>query len=111
MIARFGQKAHTDANGIKTQLWKDLGNGFKEITFTTNVDSDMYFRLRGTHHAFGDAKSEIDQFGNPLIDVFGTNEAAKTFEDLWFYSNPIFVKKLTDEKNIIYTFRCGRAVA
>ena len=111
VIARFGQKAHTDANGIKTQLWKDLGNGFKEITFTTNVDSDMYFRLRGTHHAFGDAKSEIDQFGNPLIDVFGTNDAAKTFEDLWFYSNPIFVKKLTDEKNIIYTFRCGRAVA
>lgn len=94
VLARFGKKAHTDANGVKTQIWKDLGNGVKEITYTTTVDSDSYFRLRGTHHALGAANSEIDKYGNPLIDVFGENTAAKAFEDLWFYSNPIFVRKI-----------------
>ncbi len=53
----------------------------------------MYFRLRGTHHAFGDANAEIDDKGNPLVDPFGQNTAEKAFNDLWFYSNPIFVTK------------------
>jgi hypothetical protein len=53
----------------------------------------MYFRLRGTHHAFGDVNAEIDDKGNPLVDKFGENTAEKAFNDLWFYSNPIFVRK------------------
>ncbi len=93
VIARFGKTAHTDAGGIVTQVWNDLGNGVKEITYEATIESDMYFRLRGTHHAFGVPDTEIDVNGNPIVDPFGTNTAAKAFEDLWFYSNPIFVKK------------------
>lgn len=55
----------------------------------------MYFRLRGTHHAFGVEGTQIDTEGNPLVDLFGENTAEKAFEDLWFYSNPIFVNKTT----------------
>lgn len=92
VIARFGKYAHTDANGITTQIWEDLGNGVKKIDYTfTMTANKMYFRLRGTHHAFGGANTEIDENGNPLVDIFGENTAAKAFEDLWFYSNPIFV--------------------
>lgn len=94
VIARFGSQEHVDANGIKTQYWKDLGNGFKEIIYTVNVDADAYFRLRGTHHAFGAKDTQIDEVGNPILDPFETNDAAEAFEDLWFYSNPVFVKKV-----------------
>lgn len=93
VIARFGKTPHTDADGIVTQVWNDLGNGVKEITYTMPVTSDMYVRLRGTHHAFGAPNSEIDDKGNPLPDPFGENNAIKAFEDLWFYSNPIFIEK------------------
>ncbi len=93
VVARFGKTAHTDANGITTQIWTDLGNGVKQINYTFTLTSNkMYLRLRGTHHAFGAANTEIDDKGNPLVDNFGENTAAKAFEDLWFYSNPIFVE-------------------
>jgi len=53
-------------------------------------DEKMYFRLRGTNHAL-DTPHQTDACGNPLADAKGENNAAKAFEDLWFYSNPIFV--------------------
>jgi len=94
VVARFGKTAHTDANGITTIPWEDLGNGVKKINYTfTLTNPNMYFRLRGTHHAFGDVNAEIDDKGNPLVDKFGENTAEKAFNDLWFYSNPIFVTK------------------
>jgi hypothetical protein len=39
--------------------------------------------------------NQTDGEGNPLSDTlegYGKNTAAKSFDDLWFYSNPIFVK-------------------
>lgn len=95
VIARFGKTAHTDSKGIQTQLWTDLGNGFKKISVDLPLSGNMYFRLRGTHHAFGVEGTQIDTEGNPLVDLFGENTAQKAFEDLWFYSNPIFVNKTT----------------
>lgn len=93
VIARFGKTVHTDSKGLTTQLWTDLGNGYKQISFQTPVSGKMYFRLRGTHHAFEAPNTEIDSEGNPIVDPFGQNTAAKAFEDLWFYSNPVYVQK------------------
>jgi len=94
VIARFGKNVYTDANGLTTIPWEDLGNGFKKITYSVSLNNqNMYFRLRGTHHAFGDPNAEIDDKGNPLVDPFSVNTAEKAFNDLWFYSNPVFVKK------------------
>lgn len=101
VVARFGKTAHTDANGIVTQVWSDLGNGVKEIKYSFPLSAKkMYLRLRGTHHAFGASNTEIDEVGNPLVDKFGENTAAKAFEDLWFYSNPIFINTTAEVSGI-----------
>jgi hypothetical protein len=47
-----------------------------------NVDGPLYLRIRGT-----DGKRN-DSAGNPLMDVVGQ---ADPWQDLWFYSNPVFV--------------------
>lgn len=93
VIARFGNSEYTDSRNITTQLWTDLGNGYKKINFQVPVNGKMYFRLRGTHHAFSAIDTQIDSVGNPLIDPFGKNNYEIAFEDLWFYSNPIFLEK------------------
>ncbi len=92
VIARFGaEAAAADDCGVATTAWTDLGNGWKEMRITVQLSGDMYFRLRGTNLGLGVA-GETDKCGNPLIDVQGENTPAKAFEDLWFYSNPVFVK-------------------
>jgi len=35
-----------------------------------------------------------DAAGSPLINTPGTNNPDMAWDDLWFYSNPIFVKAL-----------------
>lgn len=47
-----------------------------------NVTEPFYLRLRGS-----DGR-QLDGAGNPLVDVAGD---ADPWEDLWFYSNPVFV--------------------
>lgn len=93
VIARFGATAKPDADdcGVVTSAWTDLGNGWKEMRITVQLSGDMYFRLRGTNLGL-DVAGETDKCGNPLIDIQGENTPAKAFEDLWFYSNPVFVK-------------------
>ena len=56
------------------------------------LDRDMYFRLRGTNLG-RDVKNETDEQGNPLSDdLLAPNTQDKAYADLWFYSNPIFVR-------------------
>ncbi len=73
------------------------------------ANKDMYFRLRGTNLAPNTA-NETDAQGNPLVDEASyvdtpnpdPKAAVKTptvhgnlpeivWNDLWFYSNPVFV--------------------
>jgi hypothetical protein len=57
----------------------------KSVTFRhvlRNVDGPMFIRARGT-----DARRN-DSAGNPLMDVVGQ---ADPWQDLWFYTNPVFV--------------------
>jgi hypothetical protein len=93
VVARFDASGgYVDGKGIVSQAWTDLGNGVKSITFTVKATKDMYFRLRGSNLAVNTA-NQLDANGNPLCDTLvGSNDAVKAFADLWFYSNPIFVK-------------------
>lgn len=93
---------------IKTFTSSDWGtkdkDGYYSITYKlAKTDKSMYYRLRGTNLAKG-TPGQTDLNGNPLCDqqfqwlgdtssAISTNNGAKAFEDLWFYSNPIFVQK------------------
>ena len=94
VIARFGKTAAAaDPNGIPTTLWTSEGNGYYKASFevTLGEHETRYYRLRGTNIALN-TPDETDACGNPLPDtLMGTNTATKAFDDLWFYSNPIFV--------------------
>ncbi|MCX7726014.1 MAG: hypothetical protein N2053_04105 [Chitinispirillaceae bacterium] len=57
-----------------------------EIPFS----SDTYYRLRGTNLPVG-TLGEVDDLGNPMMDVDNLNNENVAWKDLWFYSNPIFV--------------------
>ena len=57
---------------------------------TIACSGPSYFRLRGTNLAPGTA-GETDEEGNPLVDPDNRNTEAIAWEDLWFYSNPVFV--------------------
>jgi hypothetical protein len=95
VIARFD--AHggiKDANGLESQKWQDLENGWKKIALQVKVDGKMYFRLRGTNHPLNTPK-ELDDAGNPMPDPPEESSPAKAFSDLWFYSNPVFVQTVS----------------
>lgn len=60
------------------------------------LKSNVYYRLRGTNLP-PNAAFETDAEGNPLLDSLanknlGLSPEALAWRDLWFYSNPIFVK-------------------
>ena len=101
VIARFDAVGGvTDANGITSIRWKDLGGGMKLIEHKVKITGDTYFRLRGTNHGLN-VEGKTDANGNPLEDIpVSTNqEAAKiAFEDLWFYSNPVYILRTLKDK-------------
>ena len=96
--------------------WQVLDKGRRVLNYRIKaVDSDRYFRLRGTNLPAA-VPYETDSAGNPLLD-FGSQlkiacddvacpehlvkdaNGAKTssydvaaWSDLWFYSNPVFIK-------------------
>ncbi len=76
--------------------WETDKNGNNVIVYhLKDVDKSMYFRLRGTNLA-PNTPDETDAVGNPLPDALvtrnqGIDGAQEAWNDLWFYSNPIFV--------------------
>jgi hypothetical protein len=83
--------------------WSVDAAGFTTMTFVVpSVTNDMFFRIRGTNLGYGVVKTDAngktvygtDADGSPLINTPGTNSADMAWDDLWFYSNPIFVHKL-----------------
>ncbi|HEY9060226.1 MAG TPA: dockerin type I domain-containing protein [Pseudobacteroides sp.] len=68
-------------------------DGYNVITYDLGkVSKSQYFRLRGTNLEPG-IPNQTDVQGNPLDDkLLGINDARTAYQDLWFYSNPIFVR-------------------
>ena len=79
-----------------TNSWEKDKDGANVIVYhLKDVDKNMYFRLRGTNLA-PNTPDETDAAGNPLPDALvtqnqGVDGAQEAWNDLWFYSNPIFV--------------------
>jgi hypothetical protein len=72
--------------------FKKTSDGWNRASVKVKIDKNKYFRLRGTNLA-PNTPGETDFEGNPLLDfeqkeLDGEDEA---WNDLWFYSNPIFV--------------------
>ncbi len=102
---------------------QDSGEYVFYYTFTAEAGKNLYFRLRGTNLP-ADVPYETDSNGNPLPDSeandniyanldtsqletalmpgveITTNskldDVAEAYADLWFYSNPIFIKVISD---------------
>lgn len=95
---------HTVAQVVATfdaTSWSVDKEGYTTMTYTVpHADKDMFFRVRGTNLGYGEVKKDgagnviygTDALGNPLRNTPGTNNADMAWEDLWFYSNPVFVK-------------------
>jgi hypothetical protein len=101
VIARFDNVGGiTSPDGITSIKWHRIGNDRIKIDYTLRDVSDAcYFRLRGTNQGLG-VENETDENGNPLLDfLMGSNTAEKTFKDLWFYSNPVFVYPKDNNKS------------
>ncbi|WP_423461991.1 PHP domain-containing protein [Promicromonospora sp. MS192] len=74
------------------QSWDTTGRaGTIELVYRFTADRASYVRLRGTdgkRSQVGYLGADVDPAG-PAIDVLG---AADPWEDLWFYTNPVFVE-------------------
>ncbi len=88
VLAQFGERQ-----------WRVEADGTRVLSYAVRVPrgfSGMYFRLRGTNLAHC-TPYETDCLGNPLpdhlvTDNLGIDGAEEAWRDLWFYSNPIFVR-------------------
>lgn len=82
--------------------WSTDDQGYTVMSYVVkNVQNDMFFRIRGTNLGYDVKKLDAtgtkvvygtDATGSPLINTPGTSNADMAWDDLWFYSNPIFVK-------------------
>lgn len=87
------------AKTFDASSWSTDAEGFTTMTLSvTNVQNDMFFRIRGTNLGYDVKKMSgsnivygTDATGSPLKNTPGTNNADMAWDDLWFYSNPIFV--------------------
>lgn len=79
--------------------WKLDAEGYFAVSYTVKAAGNQYFRLRGTN--LGTDVPGETAAGEPLPDakvVVTDNVArfnainARNYADLWFYSNPVFVK-------------------
>ncbi len=102
---RPGDPAYTVATNPTTRIkatfdasdWTPDADGWKTVTYDLkNVQEDKYLRLRGTNLP-PETPFETDAKGNPILDYeavanLGIDGATEAWRDLWFYSNPIFIK-------------------
>ena len=99
VIARFDATGGiVDADGLESTKWHKSRNGIIYINYMVDADDACYFRLRGTNNGLNTA-GETDASGNPFIDVVGENTEEKSWNDLWFYSNPIFATPYFHKSN------------
>jgi hypothetical protein len=70
--------------------WEIDQRGWNVISYTMIVNDDVYFRLRGTNVP-PNTPGKTDAQGNPVLDPV-PNSADFVWSDLWFYSNPIFIR-------------------
>ena len=78
--ADYNSTANTDASIVKTftreELEAALGeDGYYTLTFTTQADDDLYFRVRGL------SSSEVDENGDPLLEEDGYTDDDFSFDD------------------------------
>jgi hypothetical protein len=93
-----GDAKYTDPTNPTTKIQEtvlltdmhDEGNGWKSFTFVFKPTKSCYFRLRGTNMP-ANTPNETDAQGNPLLDK-SPNTDKMAWADLWFYSNPIYIK-------------------
>ncbi|WP_144639197.1 S-layer protein [Bordetella genomosp. 13] len=87
VMARFGRDD-----------WTVDEDGYNVIKYNMTVSGNQYLRLRGTN--LGVTVANETAAGEPLADAtinFADNAArfdalnARNYNDLWFYSNPVFV--------------------
>jgi hypothetical protein len=84
--------------------WRTDREGYNVITYRIrDLDENMYFRLRGTNLACNTPDETgppttlpSADYCSPLADALVTKNqsidgAQEAWNDLWFYSNPIFV--------------------
>ncbi|NLW30886.1 MAG: hypothetical protein GXY77_05445 [Fibrobacter sp.] len=90
--AYYSNSTNTSTKVIKRFHEKDwiTENGWNTMNTTVSLTQPAYFRLRGTNLAVG-TPGETDPDGNPLMDLDDANSEQVAWNDLWFYSNPIFV--------------------
>jgi hypothetical protein len=79
--------------------WKLDGDGYFAVSYTVKAGNNQYFRLRGTN--LGTDVPNETAAGEPLPDAQTTGAGnvarfnainARNYADLWFHSNPVFVK-------------------
>jgi hypothetical protein len=95
----------TVASVVKTfdaSSWTTDDEGYTTMRYIVpKATDDMFFRIRGSNLGYDVKKMDAsgtkivygtDALGNPMINTPGTNNPDMAWDDLWFYSNPIFVK-------------------
>jgi hypothetical protein len=80
---------HTPHTKVVKSWTIDDRTGTIELVHKVTVDGPLYIRVRGTdgkRNAPGFFGSDVDPAG-PALDIVGQ---VNPWEDLWFYSNPVF---------------------
>lgn len=82
--------------------WKLDSEGYYAATYTMAANNSQYFRLRGTNLGVdvpgemvaGEPQPDVSISSNTVPDATTRFNAinARNYSDLWFYSNPVFVK-------------------
>lgn len=92
---RIPEVATTAIRGTRQVAGVEPGpDGWHMASWKLPASGDSYFRVRGSSTPRA-TPGWTDSVGNPLCDDLQyPNDDAKARSNLWFYSNPVFLKKL-----------------